>query len=183
MGILDIIFIIPIIWLAYKGFSKGLIIELTTLAALVLGIYVSLHFSHLTSDFLVEHFDMSQKYLGIISFIITFILVVIVLNIIGKMLEKIIDLVALSFLNKGFGGFFGILKAVIFLSFIIYFINKFDKNRFIFSESLTSESVLYTYIEDVAPALIKFYDDIDEEDGVLDKVKNKAEETVEEVIN
>lgn len=182
MGILDIIFIIPIVWLTYKGFSKGLIIEITTLVALLLGIYISLHFSDFTAKFLVEHFQMSQKYLGIISFIITFILVVIVVNIIGKLLEKIIDLVALSFLNKSFGGFFGVLKAVIFLSFIIYFINKFDKNRFIFSPSLSSESVLYPYIEDVAPAMIRFYDEINEKDGVLDKVKNKAEETVNDVI-
>ncbi len=182
MGVLDIIFIIPIVWLAYKGFSKGLIIELATLAALILGIYASLHFSYLTADFLKEHFEMDQKYLGILSFIITFILVVIALNLIGKLLEKIIDLVALSFLNKSFGGFFGVLKAVIFLSFIIYFVNKFDKNRYIFSPSLTSESMLYTYVEDVAPAIIKFYNGIEEEDGVLKKVKNKAEETVDDVL-
>ena len=100
MGILDIIFIVPIVWLAYRGFSKGLIIELSTLAALVLGIYVSLHFSYITADFLRDNFDMNQKYLGIISFILTFILVVISLNLLGKLLEKIIDLVALSFLNK-----------------------------------------------------------------------------------
>gem|GEM_PF-6525708 len=75
------------------------------------------------------------------------------------------------------------LKAVLFLSFIIYFINKFDKNRYVFSPSLTSESALYGYIEDVAPAIIKFYDGISEEDGVLDKVKSKAEETVDEVVN
>lgn len=182
MGVLDIIFIIPIVWLAYKGFSKGLIIELATLAALVLGIYASLHFSYLTADFLKENFEMNQKYLGILSFIITFILVVIVLNLIGKLLEKIIDLVALSFLNKGFGGFFGVLKAVIFLSFIIYFVNKFDKNRYIFSSALTSESILYNYVEDVAPAIIKFYNGIDEEDGILEKVKSKAEETVDDVL-
>ncbi|MCD6091773.1 MAG: CvpA family protein [Bacteroidales bacterium] len=183
MGILDIIFIIPIVWLAYKGFSKGLIIELATLAALALGIYVSLHFSYLTADFLSDHFEMTQKYLGILSFIITFILVVIAINLIGKLLEKVIDLVALSFLNKSFGGFFGVLKAAIFLSFIIYFINNFDKNKFVFNESLTTKSVLYPYIEDVAPAIIKFYNGINEDDGVLDKVKNKAEETVDQVIN
>jgi membrane protein required for colicin V production len=182
MGVLDIIFIIPIIWLAYKGFSKGLIIELATLSALILGIYASLHFSYLASDFLKEHFEMDQKYLGILSFIITFILVVIALNLIGKLLEKIIDLVALSFLNKSFGGFFGVLKAVIFLSFIIYFVNKFDKNRYVFSPSLTSESMLYTYVEDVAPSIIKFYNDIEEEDSVLEKVKSKAEETVDDVL-
>ncbi|MCD6179284.1 MAG: CvpA family protein [Bacteroidales bacterium] len=182
MGVLDIIFIIPIIWLTYKGFSKGLIIELTTLAALFLGIYVSLHFSTYTANFLTEHFEMNQKYLSILSFIITFILVVIVINLLGKLLEKVIDLVALSFLNKSFGGFFGVLKAVIFLSFIIYFVNKFDKNRYIFSPSLTSESILYTYIEDVAPTIINLYDGINDEDGILKEVKNKAEETVDEVL-
>jgi len=183
MGVLDIIFIIPIVWLAYKGFSKGLIIELATLAALALGIYASLHFSYITADFLKDNFEMNQKYLGILSFIITFILVVIALNLLGKLLEKIIDLVALSFLNKAFGGFFGVLKAVIFLSFIIYFVNKFDKNRYIFSSSLTTESMLYIYIEDVAPVIVNFYNGIDEEDGVLEKVKNTAEDTVDDVLN
>lgn len=183
MGILDIIFIIPIVWLAYKGFTKGLIIELATLAALILGIYASLHFSYITAGFLTEHFDMNEKYMGILSFVVTFVLVVIAVNLLGKLLEKIVDLVALSFINKSFGGFFGVLKAVLFLSFIIYFINKFDKNRYVFSPSLTSESALYGYIEDVAPAIIKFYDGINEEDGVLDKVKSKAEETVDEVVN
>ncbi len=182
MGVLDIVFIIPIVWLTYKGFSKGLIIELATLAALFLGIYASLHFSYITADFLKSHFDMNQKYLGILSFVLTFILVVIALNLIGKLLEKIIDLVALSFLNKSFGGFFGVLKAVIFLSFIIYFVNKFDKNRYVFSPSLTSESILYSYIEDVAPTLIKFYDGIDENEGVLKDAKNKAKETIDEVV-
>lgn len=182
MGVLDIIFIIPIVWLAYKGFTKGLIIELSTLVALILGIYISLHFSYITANFLKDYFSTDPKYLGILSFIITFILVVVAVNLLGKLLEKIIDLVALSFLNKGFGGFFGVLKAAIFLSFIIYFVNKFDKNRYIFSESITSKSVLYPYIEDVAPTIIKFYDGISEDDGVLDKVKNKAEETVNDVI-
>lgn len=181
MGILDIVFIIPIIWLTYKGFSKGLIIELATLAALIIGIYASLHFSYITANFLFEHFEMSQKYIGILSFIITFILVVIAINLLGKLLEKIVDLVALSFLNKSFGAFFGVVKAVIFISFIIYFINKFDKNHYILSESLTNESALYSPIEEVAPAIIKFYNGIDGEDGILQKAKNKAEETIEEV--
>lgn len=181
MGVLDIVFIIPMIWLTYKGFSKGLIIELATLAALILGIYASLHFSHITANFLIEHFEMSQKYIGLLSFIITFILVVIAINLLGKLLEKVISLVALGFLNKTAGGFFGLVKAVVFLSFIVYFINRFDVNNYIFSDSLTTESALYPHVEAVAPLLIKLYDDIDEEDGVLQKAKSKAEEVVDDV--
>jgi membrane protein required for colicin V production len=42
MGILDIVFIIPIVWLAYIGFKKGLIVELSTLVALILGVFCQL---------------------------------------------------------------------------------------------------------------------------------------------
>jgi membrane protein required for colicin V production len=124
---------------------------------------------------------MSQKYIGLLSFILTFIVVVIAINLLGKLLEKMINLVALGFLNKTAGGFFGLVKAVIFISFIIYFINNIDKNNYIFSDSLTTESALYPHVESVAPALINFYNGIGEEDGILQKAKSKAEEVVDDV--
>ncbi len=61
MNVLDIILAIPILWLAYKGFTKGLIIEISTLAALVLGIYASLHFSYITADFLRNNLDVTDS--------------------------------------------------------------------------------------------------------------------------
>ena len=183
MGILDIIFLIPIVWLVYKGFSKGLIIELATLAALILGIYASLHFSHFVANFLKEHFEINKTLVGVLAFIITFVLVVIAVNLLGKLLEKAFSAAALGFINKGFGGFLGLLKAAIFISFSIYFINKLDKNRKIIRFSLASESKLYSPIEKIAPFLIGIYKDFDEEENILDKAKSKAEETYNSVVN
>jgi membrane protein required for colicin V production len=183
MGILDIVFLIPIVWLVYKGFSKGLIIELATLAALILGIYASLHFSHFAANLLKEHFDLNSKFVGILAFIITFVLVVIAVNLLGKLLEKVVSMASLGFINKGFGGFLGLLKAVIFLSFSIYFINKLDKNRNLISPALASDSKLYTPIEKVAPYLMGVYKDFDNEENILDKAKSKAEETYNSVVN
>lgn len=161
MSILDIIFIIPIVWLAYVGFKKGLIIELSTLLALVLGVFVSLYFSDITAEFLKNSFDMHTKYLKLISFIITFLLVVIAVNLIGKMIEKLVDMVALSFLNKSAGGVFGVLKAVVIISLLLFFIESIDKKKVLLSEELTEKSIFYPYIQPIAPALIDTFSNID----------------------
>ncbi len=161
MGILDIIFIIPTVWLAYVGFKKGLIIELSTLLALILGIYVSLYFSDVTAEFLKETFDVKTKYLSLISFIITFVLVVVAVNLIGKLIEKFVDLVAFSFLNKSAGGAFGVLKAIVILSLVLFFIEKIDKKEVILSNDLKENSLFYPYIQPLAPTLIDTFSDID----------------------
>lgn len=173
MSFLDIIFIIPIIWLAYVGFKKGLIIELSTLLALVLGVFVSLYFSDITAEFLKETFALKTKYLKLISFIITFLLVVIAVNLIGKLIEKFVNMVALSFLNKSAGGVFGVIKAVVILSLLLFFVEKVDKKKFLLSEELTEKSIFYEYIQPIAPTLIDAFSDIDF-DLDPEELKNKV---------
>jgi membrane protein required for colicin V production len=158
MNILDIIFIIPIIWFAYRGFSKGLIIGITTLVALILGIYLSIRFSGVVAGFLMSNFDWDEKYIPIISFAITFVGVIIVIYLLGKILEKFIDMIALGFLNKLFGGVFGIVKAVVLLSVIIYIINSFDRQQNVFTEKLQQGSILYEPVESVIPRILPLLD-------------------------
>ncbi len=176
MSVLDIFFIIPMVWLAYNGFKNGLIIELTTFLALLLGVYVSLYFSDITAEFLRNTFDLKTKYLSLISFVVTFVLVVIAVNLVGKLVSKVVDMAALGFLNKSAGGLFGILKAVLFLSFIVFFIQKVDKKHVILSNSVTGESLFYPYIQPFAPEIIKIYGELDfgnmDADDIKDKVLN-----------
>ena len=175
MSVLDIVFVIPIVWMAYLGFKKGLIIELSTLAALLLGVFVSLYFSDITAEFLRDTLGMKTKYLPLISLIVTFILVVIAVNLIGRLIEKLIDVVALGFLNKSMGGVFGVLKAIVLLSFIIFFIEKADKKKVILSEDLTENSIFYPYIRPLAPTLIDIYGDIEFDiDDLKDRVTEPA---------
>ncbi|MCK5839556.1 MAG: CvpA family protein [Bacteroidales bacterium] len=158
MNILDIIFIIPIVWFAYRGFSKGLIIGITTLVALILGIYLSIRFSDIVAAFLMSNFDWDEKYIPIISFAITFVGVVIVIYFLGKILEKFIDMIALGFINKLLGGVFGIVKAVVLLSVIIYIINSFDRQQKVFTEKLQQGSILYEPVESVVPRILPLLD-------------------------
>ena len=50
MNTLDIIFLIPLLWFAYKGFVNGLVVELASLIALLLGVYLSFRFSVFVGD-------------------------------------------------------------------------------------------------------------------------------------
>ena len=61
---LDIILAIPLIWGAFMGFKKGLILELASIVALVLGIYGAVKFSDLTADYLNSYFEISSNWIS-----------------------------------------------------------------------------------------------------------------------
>ncbi|HKK10951.1 MAG TPA: CvpA family protein [Bacteroidales bacterium] len=154
MNMLDIIIGIPIIWMAYRGFSKGFVIEVTTLIALLLGIYIAINFSFYTSDLIRDYFTIEEKYMSILSFAVTFVVVVIIIMLLGRLLEKFIDMIALGFLDKLAGGVFGILKAGLIISAILLVINTFDNNEKLITPKLKANSLLYPPVASMLPTLL-----------------------------
>ena len=149
MNILDIIILIPLIWFAYKGFVNGLVIEIASLGALLLGIYLSYHFS----VYVGKEIGINGKYASILSFIVTFILVILLVHLLGKIIDKAFDLISLGFINKLGGVVFGVLKVVMVLSILIYFIDKLDSRKLIISEKNRNESKLLSPVKGFAPLL------------------------------
>ena len=182
MNYIDAIIAIPLLWFTYKGFNKGLIIELATLIALLLGIYISAHFSDYTSDFLRQKLDFHSEYMSIISFSITFIGVVLLVMIFGKSLEKVINVLLLGFVNKLLGGVFGLVKAAFVISILIFILTTFKVENKIIDENKQQESFLYPPVKLIAPTIfpvikesnVNFLDKLDDalHNGVdLDKLK------------
>jgi len=151
ISILDIILLVPIAWYTYKGFSKGLIIELATLVGLLLGIYIAGNFSFYTADFLRDKFDFHSQYMNIISFTITFIGVVILVMLFGKSLEKVVNLLMLSFINKLAGAVFGMLKISFILSILIFILTTFGIEKNVVDKKLQEKSYLYEPVKSLAP--------------------------------
>ncbi len=153
MNIVDIILCIPLIWFGFKGFKKGLIIEITSLVALILGIYIAYHFSSITAEFLTSNFDM-KKNVALISFIITFVGVVIGIYFIGKLVEKFVDIVQLGFVNKIGGLVFGILKTAFIISTLFYIVASVDKDDLLVSKEIKDDSLLYRPVASLAPIIL-----------------------------
>lgn len=159
MHYIDILIIIPLIWGAYKGFSKGLIIEIASLASLIVGVYGAIKFSNLTADLLINKLELNSEYLPIISFAITFVIIVVLVQMIAKLINSMVKAVALGFINRILGAIFGTAKFVLLLSVIIVLINKFDKNSMFLSEKIKKESLLYQPLNDI---ILKIYPSIEE---------------------
>jgi len=154
MNWLDIVLAIPLLWFTYKGFRNGFIIELASLAALILGIFVALHFSFYAEDYLRDNFEIAENYLYIISFAITFIIVAVLVYLVGKIIHKLVSIIALGFLNRLVGGIFGLLKTALVLSVILYFLNGFDTDSSIIKPEVKSDSYLYDPIQSLVPMII-----------------------------
>ena len=165
MNWFDLVFIILLIWSAYRGFTKGFIIQLSTLAALLLGILGAIKFSDLTAGWLSDHFSLSANYLNIIAFALTFILIVIAVHLLARLIEKLIQAVALGFINRILGIVFGIAKTAFIISVILVLVNKANEKYHFIPEDKMEASLLYKPISDFAPMIFPYlrFDDLKDE--------------------
>ena len=121
MNYFDLILVLPIIYGVYKGFRRGLVLEFTSLLALVLGIYGASIFSKMTFEYLSNWLDIESSYLSVASYAITFISIVIIVSLGGKLLTLLLKMVALGFINRMMGAIFGGIKVLLILSIFISF--------------------------------------------------------------
>ncbi|HKK39036.1 MAG TPA: CvpA family protein [Cryomorphaceae bacterium] len=151
--ILDICILLPVLWGMFKGFKRGLIIELCTLMALVLGVYGAATFGEMGSDYLRETFNTDPRVSGVLGFALLFIIIVILVFIFGKVLEGVIKLVALGLINKLFGLLFGGLKFLLIVSGLLYLINGFPLTEDLIPAKEKADSYLYEPASEILPSI------------------------------
>ncbi len=156
MNYIDIILILFLLFAAINGFRKGLILEVASLAALILGVWGAIEFSYITTQFLTDNVGLETPYLNLISFVITFIVIVILVHIIGSALSKFIEVAMLGWLNRITGMAFGLLKTAFILSILLLVFNKIDTDVHILPEDVKSGSQLYEPIRGLAPTVFPF---------------------------
>lgn len=153
INLLDVILLIPLLLFAWNGYRKGFIVEVASLAALILGLYVAFFFSDFAAEMLNDLFDMNPKYVAVFAFLITFIVVIFLVLTVGKIVQKFVDILLLGFLNKLAGAVFGFLKGALLLSILIFVINYFDYGEYIIKKEEREKSIFFEPIESIAPTL------------------------------
>jgi membrane protein required for colicin V production len=153
MNTLDLIILIPIVLGFIFGLFKGLIKELASLAAIVLGIYGAKLLAPATSAFLIQKLAFSAKTALPISYLILFIAIAVILLIMAKMLDKLFDSIALGGLNKFLGGVFAALKYALVVSILLNVFDGLDSKFPILKTKTKAESIGYKPILKLAPTL------------------------------
>jgi membrane protein required for colicin V production len=153
MAIIDIILGALILYGLIKGLSKGFFVEVTSLLALLVGVYGAVHFSNYAAEFLSNRFEWGEKTINITAFAITFVAIVFAISLAGKALTKLADFAALGVLNKLLGGLFGGLKIALILSILVLIFNTLNKTIPFVSDEEIESSLLYNPVKSLAPMI------------------------------
>ena len=140
---IDIVIIIILIWSLIKGFRKGFIIELASLLALALGIFGAIKFSDFVAGFLSENVNLPTDYTPLIAFALTFIVIVIGVHFLARLIQGFVKMVALNIFNRLAGALFSGLKALLILSFVLFFLESIDQNTNVIPKKLKKSSFFY----------------------------------------
>jgi membrane protein required for colicin V production len=156
MNYLDIIIAIPLLWAVYQGFTKGFVIALASLVALIAGIYCAILFSGFTGIYIDRWFSPNPKYLPLISFSVTFIVVVGIVYLIAFVIDRIIKATGMGLLNRIIGVIFNLAKMALILSVIMSLFNYAGVIKPLIPDKQKDESLLYNPISKVAPAVFPY---------------------------
>lgn len=154
MNWIDIVICIPLVWGFYKGFTKGLVVELATVVALGLGIWAALKFSELLSSFAKDHFGWNSKYLPVIAFCVILLGVLVLVYFIARMLTRAVKAASLGWLNKLAGATFGVMKFALLLSILFFVADAVEKSYPFISLEAKNGSLLYGPVSKIAPVLV-----------------------------
>jgi len=169
MNLLDIIIGGFLIYGIFKGFSKGIIIEIASLIGIVLGIYGAIHFSNIFNSPLSSILPWNDKIIQLISFSLVFIGIILGVSVLSKFLTKVVKIISLGIFNKIAGSIFGGLKIAVILGVIVVFLDNINFLFPIIDKDIINDSLLYSIIKDFGKWAFKWA--IEEKTtNVLDKI-------------
>jgi len=152
----DIVLLIPLAWGLYRGLRKGIIVEVSSILAIILGVYACSKFSDLVAGFLGTHIHshVSSLYLSICAVILVFVGVLVLVFFIAKRIQHLAKALFLGMADRILGGLFGMLKWALLISFILYFFDILNQKAGIISGVTLEHSWVYTNLVRLAPLVM-----------------------------
>ena len=138
MNFIDLIIIAIISFGIIRGYSKGLIVELSSFFGIFISFFIAGNIDNLLSQQIVKYVNLNIDIVNIISFIIIFGLSYSLIIFFAKGFTKLAKIIYLGLLNSLLGSVFGGLKLLLILLIVTKVI--FSLN--LLSFTLVSESSL-----------------------------------------
>lgn len=149
------------------GFKRGLIKEIASLFGLIVGLTSVYSFSDQLSSLIQVFLNISSAFAYIASCFIIFLIATYVVSYLAHLITKALKIVALGFINRITGLIFGLLKWVVIISGLIFFLNKiffFNEISEQFKSADMKSSVLYEPLSEIGKLLVKVIKNKQEKD-------------------
>ena len=154
MNLVDLIIIAIIGFGIIRGYSKGLIIELSSFFGIFISFFIAGNVDNLLSNEISAFISVNSDLLNTISFIVIFILSYLIIIYLAKGFTKLAKVVYLGLLNSLLGGVFGGLKLLLILLIITKII--FSLN--LLSNNIISESSIMIHLHVLSEILFNSFE-------------------------
>jgi membrane protein required for colicin V production len=122
---------------------KGLVIEITSIVAIILGVVGSRLWGAMFATWLLRQFAWPESVCVVLAYALLFLGISILLHLVAKLLTKLFKKISLGWLNRLLGGLFGIIKWGIIVLAIVLCIHQLDKQFNFIQKDLKQKSVVY----------------------------------------
>lgn len=154
MAVFDIILLALFIPAIIHGVVKGLITQIVSLAAVVMGAFVASRFSPDLTKVAMLQFGSDEKVTYIICFILIFLVCALVMALVGSLITKLFKIATLGWLNRLLGALFAAFTTALVLGLLISAFEGLNSSwNFVDPASLENLKV-YHLLRDFSGALV-----------------------------
>lgn len=140
-----------LVWGAYQGYKKGLLLEIVAILAFVIGVVVGFKLLNVSLGFLSPYVGNSNRYLPYFGFSIIFFPIIFLVNKLGRMLRNSLKYTIFGSFDSMAGAMVGILTWAFGLSVFIWLINAIGVHL---PAEAIERSFLYPIVKPIAPHII-----------------------------
>ncbi|MCC7400980.1 MAG: CvpA family protein [Chitinophagaceae bacterium] len=148
--LLDIIFALVIIAAMIKGYRRGLIVGAFSFIALFVGLAAAIKLSAVVAGYLGKSAKISEQWLPLLAFVLVFLIVALLVHLLGKFIEKSVQIVMLGWLNRLGGMVFYIALYVTIFSVILFYLEQMK----VIQPATISRSATYSFVQPWGPKAI-----------------------------
>ena len=156
MNWFDITILILLLIVLVKGYRKGFVMQLVGLSVILLAAIFGGKLASIILPEINRLLDISANFARVLSFLISFSLIAVTISLIGKLVEKFIDIVSLSFFNRVLGSIIAVGTMMIALSIVLNLVLMLDKRDNIINSETRKESFFFERVETVIPTIVPY---------------------------
>lgn len=166
-----------------NGYRKGLIMQLVGLATIILAAIFGGRVAETILPEIKRLVDLSPEIARVLSFVLAFAAIAIALSLIGRLLQRFIDVVFLSFVNRLLGALIAAGTMMVFLSIILNLLLMLDKDEQVINKETKEESFFFERVEAVVPAIVPYLEPQLWDEIIPEKYREEIEKKSEPVID
>ena len=150
MNTWDLVLLIVLLLGAYRGYTKGILMEVVAVVAFIIAIVGALQLMSWGVSFLSDTLEAQGAWLPLLAFILLFVGILTGVSIAGKMLKSVIHLTPIGYIDGLLGGAVGLIKWAFGISVLFILLDYAQVEL-----PNTEESQLYDYVHPFAYTVVE----------------------------